>query len=277
MKKLICFAAVLALLLCGCGAKEVAETTAPEATQETTPPEPDPVEAATEKELIAALAESAKVVLTADIKLPQALDMQTLDLPARTLDGNGYTITGRAYDKENTATENVLQLRYGTVQNVTVKGSYRTLGDSADCPMVGEVYLKNVSTDDTTVAMHVGRGSTSGKLYAEDCTFRGWTIISQIQDVKINNCTFGYTSEGKDGYFRTFRAMTLTNCNFESFVKEDGTVLKYNISFHPTASGVTLCLTDCYVDGTLITQENIESLLNITLLDNQIAVRNTVS
>ena len=266
MKKLTKTLALLlaiASLLSGCGgAKEPVQTE---------PTEPAPVEVATQEELLAAQDEGTKAVLTADIQLTQGVYVRNPEL-----DGGGHTITGMPHVKEDASTENALLLGGGIVKDLTVTGSYRCLGDSTEYPTVRDVLLRNVTAEASVVAMHFGRGAKNKALFAENCTFRGWVLINSIKDIKFTSCTFSHTAEGKNGYFRAFQDVILTDCRFESFVDENGQVAKYNISFHSNTSGVTIYLQDCYVDDTLITQENVQSLLNINSDYNKVVVANSV-
>ena len=166
----------------------------------------------------------------------------------------------------------------GTVENLNIKGAYRCLGDSEAFPMVGDVRIKNVTADGQTLAMAFGRGGKNGALFVENSTLRGWVLINRIQDARFENCTFGFNSEGKNGYFRPYRDVNLINCNFENKVDENGKVTRYNISFYKSTKGVILTLEDCYVGDTLITQENVNTLLKITNgTNNTIIVRNATN
>lgn len=53
---------------------------------------------------------------------------------------------------------------------------------------------------------------------------------------------------------------TLTNCNF---VGEHETLSAYLLQTNRLASGATFTLVDCYVNGVLITAENISSLFAV--------------
>ena len=49
----------------------------------------------------------------------------------------------------------------------------------------------------------------------------------------------------------------------------------FGITFKSSIEGVTLVLEDCYVGDTLITQENINELLNVQAYNNVIRVQNS--
>ena len=269
------------LLLCGCNGN-AAEPTQTEATQ---PTAPLLAEVATQEELVKALAESPRITLVADMQLTNMVGVKD-----RILDGGGHTITGpelQQVEVENAEgkkemqnvveTENAVMICSGTVENLTIKGAYRCLGDSKDFPMIGDVRIKNVTADGQTLAMAFGRGGKNGALYVENCILRGWVLINGIQDARFENCTFGFNSEGKNGYFRPYRDVTLTNCKFENLVDENGKVTKYNISFYKTTDGLMIVLEDCYVGDTLITQENLKTLLKVNDSKNKVVVRNSTN
>lgn len=281
MKKLTKLVALLlaaVTLLGGCSGNA-----APTEPTETQPTVPLIAEVDTQEALIAALAESPRVTLTGDIQLTQMVGMK-----GRILDGGGHTITcqevqqvevedenGKKTMENVPETEDGLMIGSGTVENLNIVGAYRCLGDSKDCPMVGDVRIKNVYAEGTKLAMAFGRGGKSGALYVENSTLRGWVLINGIQDARFENCTFGYDSNGKNGYFRPYRDVTFVNCNFESYVDENGKVSKYNISFYSTTDGLIIVLEDCYVGDTLITQDNLKDLVKVNTSKNTVVVRNS--
>ena len=287
--RLIALLLAMICLLCGCGAKEIAETTAPKQTQATAPttepttePEPEPEPINTEAALRNALETGGRIIMEGDITLSQSLVVS-----GKILDGGGYTIYGPELQQEEVETEDGKELQNikdtetavlftsGTVENMTIRGAYRCLGDGNGHSMTGDVRIRNVDAEGTLYALHTRSGNRNGNLYVENCTLRGWININKVNKAQFENCTFGWTSEGKNGYFRCFIDTTLIGCNFENLVKENGSTTRYNISFYSSTSGVTLILEDCYVGDTLITQENVTQLLKVTLRDNTILVRNT--
>ena len=212
----------LALLLPGCGATN--EETAPATTQPTVPLL---AEVATQEELVAGLAASPRVTLTADLQLTEMVGMKD----NRIFNGGGHTITGpelqqveveteEGKEMQNVVeTENALMICSGTVENVNIKGAYRCLGDCKAYPMTGDVRIKNVNAEGTLYALSIGRGDKSGSLYVDDCTFRGWVNINKIKTAQFRNCTFGFDENGKNGYFRCFIDTTMIGCKFEPWVK----------------------------------------------------------
>lgn len=267
MKKIIrilCVTLALATL-CGCGAPAATEPVATE------PAAPLLTEVNTQSDLMAALETSPRTVLTGDIQLTQMIGVKN-----RILDGGGHTIIGMPYVEGDAATENAVMVTSGTVENLTIRGAYRCLGDCEEYPLIGDVRIKNVTADGTLLAMAFGRGGKNGSVYVQDSTLRGWVLINGIQDARFENCTFGYNSEGKNGYLRVYRDVTLVNCNFENLVDANGKVTRYNINFHKDTKGKAVILENCYVGDTLITEDNVETLLKVALYNNRLEIRNVV-
>lgn len=282
MKKLLRLVPMLlaVALLWGCAA-DTADPTQPTETQ---PTAPLLAEVSTQEELVKALAESPRITLTADMQLTNMVGVKD-----RILDGGGHTITGpelQQVEVENAEgkkemqnvveTENAVMICSGTVENLNIQGAYRCLGDCKAYPMNDDVRIKNVNAEGTLYALSIGRGNKNGSLYVENCTLRGWVNINKIKTAQFKDCTFGFDSNGKNGYFRCFIDTTLIGCNFEPWVNEAGKTTRYNISFYKSTSGVILTLEDCYVGDTLITQDNVGKLLKLSLTGNKVVVRNTV-
>lgn len=286
-KKIRILCLLLAMILLFCGCKEAVATptqTAP--TTQPTEPATEPTEPApinSEETLRAALEGGGRVIIEGDILLTKGVGGK-----GYVLDGSGYTITGPELQQEEVETEDGKKMQNiadtetavlfssGTIENMTIRGAYRCLGDGNGYSMNGDVRIKNVDAEGTLYALQTRKGNSQGALYVENCTLRGWVNISTVKTSQFKNCTFGYTSEGKNGYFRCFKDSTLIGCQFEPYVDENGKKTPYNISFYKTTSGVTLVLEDCYVGDTLITEQNIKSLLKLTPRTNKIVVRNTI-
>lgn len=262
MKRLFVIVLTLALLLCGCGQNASNENT----TEATVP------SVTTEEALNEALKNSGRVELGGDIALSAEVVVR-----GNILNGGGYTLTGPTYVDGKTATENGITLASGTVENVTVKGAYRGIGDSQTNPVSGDVRLEHVSVDSDVYVLNFAYGSGQTGLYVSDSTLQGWTSYTKFNKVSFTQCTFGWSESGKYGTLRPYVDTTLSGCKFEGKTEADGTVIPFNISFKPDSSGILLVLEDCYVGETLITQENVDQLLNISIENNTIDVRNQAS
>lgn len=259
MKRSFVIGLALALLLCGCGQTAPAE-------QETAT---EPL-ITTEDALRTAVDNGGRVTLAGDIRLSSELVVR-----GNLIDGSGYTLTGPEYVEGNSASENGITLVSGTVENVTVKGAYRGIGDSQENGVSGDIRLNNVTVDSNVYVLNFAYGSGQTGLYVTGSTLQGWTSYTKFNKVSFTDCTFGWCESGKYGTLRPYVDTTLTGCKFVGKTEEDGTLTPFNINFKDSSSGVLLVLQDCYVGETLITQENLTELLKVNLGGNTIEVRNS--
>lgn len=264
--KVICLLLAM-LLLCGCGNTGTdAGTEAPQAT------EPQVQAATTEEELKTALETSGRAQLGADLQLTGEVLVN-----GKILEGGGYTLTGPKYTEGTVESENGITVTGGTVENVIVKGDYRCIGDRKGQGANSDVRLKNVTVDGDTYALNFGYGNGQASLYVENSTLRGWSSYTKFQQALFTNCTFTWSESGAQGNLRPYINTTLVGCRFEGKTEADGTVTPFNLSFRSGTDGIMLTLEDCYVGDTLITQENINDLLEVTAQGNTILVRNSAS
>lgn len=276
MKKRFTFilAVLLALSLVGCGEVAPQEST-PATTEavdepaltETTEPVIDTAQA-----LLDALKEGGFVDLAADVTLEEAAVVVGGEFR-----GNGHTITAPAYVEGNVSTENGLTVQSGVVRDVTILGGYRCIGDSEVCPRYGNVRLYNVTVDGDGYALNFGYGKNQDKLIAEGCHFYGWSSYTGFSEALFTDCTFGWDATGSQGNLRPYNNTTLIGCHFEGKTDENGNAVPFNIHFKAGSDGITLTLEDCYVGDTLITEENLHTLLSVSQEGNRILVFNTQS
>jgi hypothetical protein len=191
------------------------------------------------------------------------------------LEGNGHHITGPAYVEGQVETENALTVTGGTVQNVSVSGAFRGIGDNSKYGVASDVRLKNVNVDSQTYTLNFGYGTGDSNLYVEDSSLYGWSSYTRFNEAIFTNCTFGYDSTGEYGNLRPYIKTTLIGCKFEGLTAEDGTVKPFGIRFKAESSGISLMLEDCYVGDTLITEENVNDLLGLDLQGNTLTIHNT--
>ncbi len=274
MRKIFCLILTLLLVLslAACG-ETVPEQTEPETTETTAAPETtEATEPAidTPQALIDALATGGLVTLEADVTMEESPVVYGGEFQ-----GGGHTITGPTYIKDNVATENGLTVVAGTVRDVTITGAYRCIGDSSDHRRIGEVRLYNVTVDGDTYALNFGYGKTEDKLIAEGCSFYGWSSYTGFSEALFTDCTFGWDSTGSQANLRPYINTTLVGCHFEGRTDEDGNTVPFNILFKSGSDGVTLTLEDCYVGDTLITEDNLHELLNVSEEGNRILIYNT--
>lgn len=258
MQRFFAMALAMAVLLCACGHKPI----------EDTPPTLSAV--TTETELKTAMDAGGRVALDGDIALSANVVIQ-----GHLFDGCGHTLTGPKYVENNVPTENAITMVGGMVENVTVKGGYRGIGDTSENRASGDIRINNVTVDSDVYALNFGYGTGTGGMFATGSTFNGWTSYAKLTQAKFTDCTFGWSESGKQGTLRPYINTTLTGCTFVSKT-EDGVEVPFNISFKSGSAGIVLVLENCYVGDILITQENLTELLTINLEGNTIDIRNTV-
>ena len=104
-----------------------------------------------------------------------------------------------------------------------------------------------MSIDPGAYAINCDAGSGK-KLIVTNSTLLGWTSFADtLASAEFTNCRFG--SNGSYAYLRPYCKTTLTNCQFDDGFKLDATL----------TSEITLV--NCTYDGTLITQDNLTTLL----------------
>ena len=211
----------------------------------------------TADDLANALASGTDVVLTKDIDAGG----QVFVNQGATLDGNGNTIT---VSSGSAAYESGLTVTAGTVKNITVKGAYRGLGvgGSGASAMTGDAVYDNVTVEDATYGINIGIGN-GHKLTVINSTICDWNSYSGLGEAQFTGCAF--TSEGR--YYAAQRisagaTFTYTNCNFEqnTYNNTDGSDNYYLNSYSGTG---TIVFENCYMDGVLVTEENVDTLFQI--------------
>lgn len=268
----ILLALAVAVSLMGCsGGQEETVPTEPEVTAAPETQAPTEPVIDTEEKLNTALQTSALVELGASLNLTRHVVITNEAF----LDGCGNTLTGPQYVEGEPATENGVTMRSGRLENITVRDSYRCIGDSKENPQTGTIRLEDVIVDGPSYALNFGYGDFTQQLIADGSTFLGWSSYTGFAAATFTDCTFGWDSTGENGNLRPYVDTILIGCTFEGKTAEDGSTVPFNISLRENIQGITITLEDCYVGDTLLTQENIGELLNIELFDNEIYVSNS--
>ena len=260
MKKYLrCFALMLALcLLCGCNS-------APAETAQAT--EPTQPAITTQEQAQAALDAGGRVVLDADLEVTEGLVVKD-----DVFDGQGHTITGPVYDEEVVASSCAVLVARCTVENITVKNCYRAIGSNKENRCTGDIRINNVIADGENCALYIGQADNTGSVIVKDSAFGGQTVFNKVKEASFTNCTFTFNESGSKGNMTAYTDAVLVGCRFEN--KEDGT--KYALLYPSSVEGCTMILEDCYVGDTLITKDNLKTLLKVSPRNNTIEVRNTV-
>jgi hypothetical protein len=172
----------------------------------------------------------------------------TIILPNnKTINGNGYKLTSNGLAQNGTYGTGVYTTG-GTIKNLTISKSFRNIFSWGlkstlyieNCKLLGPVYSLNFD------------GGGNQDIYITKTVLNGWTSYTNtINSVTITDCSFG--DSGSYAYFRPYCTTTLTNCTF---------CAGYQVDSNPTHNnGTSFIMKNCYCNGTLITADNITTLL----------------
>jgi hypothetical protein len=162
----------------------------------------------------------------------------------KVLDGNGNTL---AVTNANGTWDCAVYTNGGTIKNLTINGAFRgilTAGCSAD------IVIDNVIIDDVCYTISSDGSNPNYSIIVTNSTLNGWTSYTGgYKSVSFTNCNFGRgTGSYSYAYCRPYSDTTFTGCVFEEGYAFD-------------ATRCTSTFVNCYVGDTLITAENITSLL----------------
>ncbi len=182
----------------------------------------------------------------------------SLNITDCVLDGAGQTLSAA-----DAPTNNALIRPVGdvTVKNLTVDGNNTYAGESnlrgVYITKDGNYTLENVNIDDCGYAINVQANAT---LKVVNSTLEGWTSYGGTTEATFNNVKFTcgeykllpLEDNYPCGHFRPYGPTVLTNCTFEEGFKIDLGSVK---------TGATVKFDKCKIGDTVITAENIESLV----------------
>ena len=181
-----------------------------------------------------------------------------------TIDGGGNTIDGTSNLTEGRS-DCVITSTGGSISNLTVDGGFRGIGagSSGKYKMSEDLYIDNVTVTGTTYGINIG-GGNSKNLYVEDSTICNWNSYGGLGGASFTNCTF--TSEGQYYAMQRISAdatFTFTDCNFEQNIyKADSETEAPKYMLESYGNG-TIVLENCYMDGVLITADNVNDFFAI--------------
>lgn len=198
------------------------------------------------EELKDALQNSDYVILSGDVSAPAAgsngYGKSGYTVNNTVLDGNGNTLD---VSNSNGTWDSAINTTGGTIQNVTITGAFRGIFIKSGANAT-RVYLNNVVSTPGAYTISCDQASNQG-LTATNCTFNGWTSFAKtLGDAEFINCHFD--TNGSYKYMRPYAPTVLEGCTFCAGYALD-------------ATRTTVTLKNCYVGDTLITAENITSLL----------------
>ena len=198
--------------------------------------------------LVAALEDGKDVVLTGDVKIEPAGMSNAYGTTGinikngQTIDGNGGILdikgAGGTWDSGINTTG-------GVIKNLTVTGSFRGIFINHNSTHSETVVLENVIIDGTTYTISCDQGMNQG-LEATNCTFNGWTsYAATLGHAKFVDCSFG-RGNGY-AYCRPYAPTEFVGCDFEAGFRVD--------------ARAAVTFKNCYLDGVLITAENVATLV----------------
>ena len=198
--------------------------------------------------LKAALNGSEYVILSGDVNSTASeggYNMSGANVSAgKVLDGNGNTLN---VSNANSTWDCAVYTNGGTIKNLTINGAFRgifTAGCSAD------IVIDNVIIDDVCYTISSDGSNRNYSIIVTNSTLNGWTsYTSGYKSVSFTNCRFGQgTGSYRYAYCRPYSNTTFTGCVFE-------------VGYEFDATQCTSTFVNCYVGDTLITADNVVSLL----------------
>lgn len=197
------------------------------------------------EELKDALKNSDYVILSGDLAAPAAgsngYGKTGYTVKDTVLDGNGNTLD---VSNANGTWDSAINISGGTIKNITITSAFRGIFVTS-ATNAERVILENVTVTPGAYTISCDQASNQG-LTATNCTFNGWTsYAATLGEAEFINCYFG--SNGYK-YLRPYAPTVLKDCTF-------------CVGYTLDATRTTVTLENCYVGDTLITAENITSLL----------------
>lgn len=160
------------------------------------------------------------------------------------LDGNDKTLT---ITNAEGSWDCGIKTDGGTIKNLTLNGAFRGIFTGG---LTSDLTVENVILDKVCYTFSAD-GSGDFSVLFKNCTLNGWTsFTSGFKSFSFTNCKFGKdTGDYGYAYCRPYSNTTFKNCTFA--VDYEGL----------DASKATCTLIDCYFGTTLITADNVTTLL----------------
>lgn len=202
--------------------------------------------------------------LTASTILNADYEGEQMVLGGYDLDGAGHTFTMT----ESTVMFGLTTSK-GHVSNLTVNGyNHRNTNNKVLYGIVvnkleGDVVLHNVISTNVAYPFNTQvSGSSEYTLTVEDCLLEGWTSYSSFASAKFINTSFKigdfFASEDPsvdnvwNGTIKPYVETVLEGCSFDK---------GFNVDLSALASGAKVTLTNCTVDGVVLTAANVAAYL----------------
>ena len=164
-----------------------------------------------------------------------------------TIDGNGETLSYTGERNSDNGSVGVLTTTGGSVSNLTIDG-----GENGRALFVTSL-TKDLCVENCVLdgAYSFNASINPPAVYSISFTnteFKSWVSYGNgVLSASFNNCDFDY-------YLRPYCNTDLTSCTFAE---------GFELNVLPSISGITITLTDCFVGDTLVTADNVVSLLHL--------------
>ncbi|MBQ8502395.1 MAG: hypothetical protein IJ494_08930, partial [Bacteroides sp.] len=220
---------------------------------------------ADEVDTVATTAAELTEALTAgkEVWLANDITVQTSITGNVNIDGAGNTLSATKSDAQY-----MIQPTGGVIKNLTISG-YNERNENGKVlrgiylTPATDMVIENCNISGVAYPLNTGEGSVKGKtLTVKNSTLVGWTSFSgKLASASFENCKFGIGSYFQDtetpswnGCLKPYVTTVLTDCTFDN---------GFYLDFSALTEGATVTLKNCKVGSTVITADNIKTLLNI--------------
>lgn len=223
------------------------------------------VSVTSQDEINAALSEGKDIVFTKDIEASLSktaiygTPVAIIQDKGAVIDGNGCSLDIKNPQYDGYAIETY----GGTIKNLTIDS---TVGRGIVISLPKEdIYIDNVIVDGPGYAINTTEHNGK-KLIVTNSTIKGWTSLAGLDSVSFTKCAFGENTskywqnmgydQDYDRLVRPYVTATFTDCEFEK---------GYYIDLSELKAGCTLTITNCAVNGVVLTETNYSQYITIEL------------
>ena len=179
-----------------------------------------------------------------------------------TIDGNGETLSYTGDRNSSGGSVGLLTTTGGSVTNLTIDGGKngRALFVTS---LSNDLYVKNCVLDGAYSFNASINSPAEHSIFFNNTEFKSWVSYGTgIYSASFTTCDFDY-------YLRPYCNTTLTSCTFAD---------TFELNVLDSISGITITLTDCFVGDTLITADNVVSLLHLDdHTKSMVTINNTIT
>lgn len=224
-----------------------------------------PTQVASQEAIKDALTSGKDVVFTDDIEASLSENaiysdpVAIIQKEGGIIDGNGCSLDIKNPQYNGYAIETY----GGTIKNLTIDS---TVGRGIVISLPKEdIYIDNVIVDGPGYAINTTEHNGK-KLIVTNSTIKGWTSLAGLDSVSFTKCAFGENTskywqnmgydQDYDRLVRPYVTATFTDCEFEK---------GYYIDLSALNAGCTLAITNCAVNGVVLTETNYSQYITIEL------------